>query len=64
MEISSSGREIVVLSMVPSMRLVLNLRVGEGGETSCRLVRFVKALASAMIYFRASSFYVLMYVCV
>ena len=49
-EISSIGREMVLLSIVPSLRLVLIIRDGEGGAMSVRLLRLVKALTSAMVY--------------
>lgn len=48
-EISSIGKEMVFLSIVPSVRLILVMRDGDGGEMSGRLLRLVNALTSAMV---------------
>ncbi len=57
-EISSSGAEIVFLSIDPSQRLTLVMRVGDGGEVSGRLLRLVNALTSAMVVSAGNSCYV------
>jgi len=56
-EISSSGAEIVFLSIGPSQRLTLVMRVGDGGEVSGRLLRLVNALTSAMVVSAGNSCY-------